>query len=182
MKRSLVLYLIFTTLLGCGPDSGKSKEGVETDLKNYEAELLAADKTLTIVDFKDLDRHYLSLRNDTTYVVNFWATWCKPCVKELPYFEQIGENYKDKQLKVILVSLDFPEHIESKVLPFIAKEKISSKVVLLDDADANTWIPKVDPEWQGSIPATLIFNREKQKFFEKQLTLEDLQNTIGSFL
>ena len=182
MKRLFVLCLTITALVGCGQENGKSKEGEDTVLEESVAEVFTADQELTVVDFNGLEALYLNRRNDTTYVVNFWATWCKPCVKELPYFEQLGENYKDKQLKVILVSLDFPEHIETKVLPFIEKEKISSKVVLLDDTDANTWIPKVDQDWQGSIPATLIFKGEKREFFEKQLTLEDLENTVKSIL
>ena len=43
------------------------------------------------------------------YLIDFWATWCKPCIKELPAFEELNARYQDKGLKVVLVSLDFPD-------------------------------------------------------------------------
>ena len=57
-------------------------------------------------------------QNDTTYVINFWSTWCAPCVKELPYFEQVNQKYTNRKVKVILVSLDFPKQLETKLKPF----------------------------------------------------------------
>ena len=92
-----------------------------------------------------------------TYVVNFWATWCAPCVKELPHFEQL--NSENKKLKVVLVSLDFKTQYETALLPFLKKEQIQSEVVLLTDKDYNSWLPAVDKDWSGSIPATLILKK-----------------------
>jgi len=99
-------------------------------------------------------------------------------VKEIPYFEQLHENYSDKNVHVLLVSIDFAKAVETSLVPFLKKEKLKSEVVLLDDADANSWIPKVDENWSGAIPATIIYNQSNRAFFEKSFTYEELQSEL----
>ena len=125
---------------------------------------------------------YLSSTSDTTYVLNFWATWCQPCVEELPSFEALQKQYAGKPVKVVLVSMDFAKDLEKRVIPFVTRNKLKSTVFLLDEPDQNAWIDLVDPSWGGAIPATLILNNaRKQRFFiEKPLTLPQLQNHISS--
>lgn len=124
----------------------------------------------------------LSSASDSVFVVNFWATWCVPCVKELPEFEKINENYSGQKVKVLLVSLDNPDNLESRVLPFIEKHGLKSEVVLLDDPQSNRWIPMVDESWTGSIPATVIFTRDNRSFHEKVFTYEELEKIVESKL
>ena len=128
------------------------------------APVLAAQQLLT---FEQLAPR-LTTQSDTVFVVNFWATWCAPCVAELPYFEQLGLQNKDKKIKILLVSLDNKAYVESKVIPFIKKKKILSEVVVLSEKDPNKWVDKVDSTWTGSIPATLIFDKSKRLFYEQQ--------------
>lgn len=137
--------------------------------------------SLAIFDYKGL-KPLLEKSDNTTYVVNFWATWCKPCVKELPAFEKLKKEYSEKGVEVILVSLDFPNQIESSLKPFIKKEKLQSKVVVLDDPDQNNWIPKINEKWSGSIPATLIYNKDKREFFERSFTYEELEWELRKFI
>lgn len=125
--------------------------------------------------------YFLNQKNDTTYVVNFWATWCVPCVQELPHFEELNEKYKDKKVKVILVSLDMPKMAESRLLPFIEKKKLKNKVILMRDPDQNTWLPKIDKDWSGAIPATVIYNKDKRKFYERSFTLAELETELNTF-
>lgn len=116
---------------------------------------------------------------DTTYVVNFWATWCVPCVKELPYFEELNAMYQDKAFKQYLVSLDDPKKIESKLLPFIQKKNILSEVILLADGKAHKWIDKVDPSWSGAIPITLIYKNGEKLFYEQDFhSVEELEEEL----
>jgi thiol-disulfide isomerase/thioredoxin len=130
-----------------------------------------------VLSFDDFEPH-LHFSNDTTYLVNFWASWCTPCVNELPAFERIGKEYEKSPVKVLLVSLDFPRQIESRLIPFIEKNGISSEVVVLNDPDANKWIDRVNPEWTGSIPATLIYTREDRIFHEGVYSYEELKEIV----
>lgn len=122
-------------------------------------------------------------QNDTTYVINFWATWCAPCVKELPYFEELTTKYANEKVKVILVSLDFSKQLETKLKPFLAKNKLQSEVLVLIDPDANSWVDKVNPKWSGAIPATVVYKGDKNEFYEKSFeSFEELEEVITLFL
>jgi thiol-disulfide isomerase/thioredoxin len=120
----------------------------------------------------------LAKQDDTLRVVNFWATWCGPCVQELPHFEKLQRNHHDKPLKVVLVSLDFPSQLQKRVVPFVKKRKLTSTVLLLDGGDPNQWIDRVEPRWSGSIPATLFLYKGKRLFYEGQLTEADLYKYV----
>lgn len=134
-------------------------------------------KQPSVVDFSGISPLFEN-QNDTTYIINFWATWCAPCVKELPYFEQITKEYEDEPVKVILVSLDIPERIEEKVVPFMKQAQIQSTVIVLDDPAMNDWIPKVDESWSGAIPATYIYKGSNRIFVEGDVDHDYLVTNI----
>lgn len=118
--------------------------------------------------------------NDTVYVINFWATWCKPCIRELPYFEKINTEFSNSKVKVVLVSIDIPADHEKVLLPYVRNNRIRSDVIHLTDTDANEWIDKVSPQWSGSIPATLVYKGEWGDFYEKSFTYEELKKIVES--
>ena len=120
----------------------------------------------------------LNQKGDKIYVVNFWATWCAPCIKELPYFESLNQR---KDVEVLLVSLDFPKHKQSRLLPFVDKNKLQSKIVHLDDKDENYWINDIDPNWSGALPATLIFTKKQRGFYEQSFTASKLDKILKLF-
>ncbi len=136
-----------------------------------------------IVKAEGLVKRYTN-SSDTTYLINFWATWCEPCVKELPDFEKINKAYKNKKVKVILVSLDFIKDYDSKLVRFIKKKDIQSEVMLLNETKPNEFINKIDLRWEGSIPATMIVNNEQNysAFFERPLTYEFLEMKIKALV
>lgn len=132
----------------------------------------------TYTEFDALAKDFFDIRDGKIHVINFWATWCKPCVKELPYIDQLTEKYGD-DVKVTLVSLDFPRKIKSKLIPFMTQHQLRSEVVLLDDGKVNEWIDKVDPSWSGAIPATVVFKDGEKHFYEKEFhSQEEVENII----
>jgi len=111
---------------------------------------------------------------DSTYVVNFWATWCAPCIKELPHFEKLSAEHKSEKLAVLLVSLDFKSKLESNVIPFVKRKNLKNEVFLLNESSPQEFIDRIDPSWSGSIPATLFIKNDKRKFVESEFTYEQL--------
>ena len=165
MNRLLAILLLLSllTLSSCSSSEGNANE--------------ITQKTFNQL-FTSLD-----LSNNQTYVINFWATWCSPCIKELPHFEYVNKKYDNSIVKVFLVSLDLPEHYNSKLIPFIKKNNLLSDVVHLTDTNLNDWMPKISNEWNGGIPATLIINENSQKFypnpFEKDELIYEIEDVIS---
>ena len=141
--------------------------------------LSAATAQKAIVVKFDALQKILETKSDQIQVINFWATWCAPCVKELPLLEKINAK-KDLNTKITLINLDYADKLD-KVNEFMARKNIQSEVLLLDDIDYNSWIDKVDKSWGGAIPATLIINPRtgKRKFVEKELKEGELENLIA---
>jgi thiol-disulfide isomerase/thioredoxin len=143
---------------------------VSIDKKNEDK------RDIPVLNFESL-APLLQTDTEEIQIINFWAMWCAPCVKELPILEAYQKKHPN--VKITLVSMDFPEDIETKLKPFLKKKGITAKVVLLDDPDANSWIDKVDPNWSGAIPFTIIFNNKKRFYHERMFeSLEDLENEV----
>jgi thiol-disulfide isomerase/thioredoxin len=116
---------------------------------------------------------------DTTLVLNFWATWCKPCVEELPCFDELRDYYGPQNVQVVLISLDFKSQLQKKFIPFLKTQQLSSEVALMADQDLDTWIPLIYEEWDGAIPATLVLKGKKRRFnLGKFENFEDLESFV----
>lgn len=162
IKKSIFILFIFIGLISC----------------KKEVAQISSVKTYTYNELKPL----LERNDDKTYIINFWATWCAPCVKELPYFEKIKQKYSDKNVEVLLVSLDFPRQVEKKLIPFINRKKLKAEVVLLDDVNEDNWIKAIDDSWSGAIPATIIYNKNSRKFYEQSFDYKTLEIELLTFL
>lgn len=145
----------------------------------FFAETKAQDANVPVVRFIEFEK-FLSNHSDTTYVINFWATWCAPCRKELPDFQKIHSRYSNHKVKVLLVSLDFLNQADKALKDFLITNQITAPVILLNEPDANSWIDKVSPQWSGAIPATLIFRKDQRIFYERVLTYEDIEKSIST--
>lgn len=127
-----------------------------------------SDKNLSKTEFKIISfEEFESLaaeESDKLRVFNFWATWCAPCIREMPYFEEANNDNADVEL--YFISMDDARRPE-RVTSFIEKRKIQSPVYLLDDVDFNSWIDKVNPDWTGAIPATLFVQADGTRHFHE---------------
>lgn len=162
MKYSLFLVLIFA-FLSCNIKSPEKNDVIEI-----------------IEDFSLLQER---LDSDTTktWVVNFWATTCPPCIREMPHFKELQAQHNTDDIKVLLVSLDSPRSHEKRVVPFIKKHNIIPEVMHLTDDNFSAWTDKIDPSWFGALPATLIINGKKRHFkFGMYESKEELDDAVSS--
>jgi thiol-disulfide isomerase/thioredoxin len=146
-------------------------------------QVAAVAQKIDHIDIPALER-ILNSSDNRLFVVNFWATWCPPCVAELPGFEKASQFYDRNKVKFILVSLDFPSQVNSQLIPFLKKNGITIDVSVMTNLDYNSWIEKVDKAWQGDIPATLLFNNHKKLryFHSGEIEEAELKKYINSFL
>jgi thiol-disulfide isomerase/thioredoxin len=177
ISRLAVLLLAQILLFSCSGQNSGSRPSVESTP--------SAGQTATgslpfpvFEKFADLEPLFHQ-KNDTTYVINFWATWCIPCVSELPFFEKLNTTSQGKPVKVILVSMDFPKQLESKLLPFLQEHNLKAQVIALADMDYNSWIDKVSEKWDGAIPFTLIYNQRHREIKLGEMdNYEELQGLV----
>ncbi|WP_420398976.1 TlpA disulfide reductase family protein [Flagellimonas sp.] len=181
--KHLLCSSVFLVLLisGCGNKaktdtsmSSKEEDKVEVRAQNDEK------VKFPVYDFTEFEP-LLHKDDGKTYVVNFWATWCKPCLEEMPYFEKVNAERKADGVEVILVSLDMPSMWKSRLEPYVEKKGIKSEVVILDDPKQNDWIPKIDSDWDGGIPATIIYNGDQRKFYGHGFTYDELTEAVNGF-
>ncbi len=158
MRKSILIIILLPLLMSCNQQPNE----VKVDVFDYS-----------------LLEPYLNKSTDSIYVVNFWATWCAPCIKEFPYFEQLHKEYKSDKLDILMVSLDFPNQLDKSLYPFIKNRKTDLNVVLLDDPAQNVWIEKVDSTWSGALPATLVYKGDNRVFIEGPVDYNDLVNAIN---
>jgi thiol-disulfide isomerase/thioredoxin len=123
----------------------------------------------------------MTTKSNQIQVINFWATWCGPCIKELPLIEKIGQERDDVRVTLVSLDLDLDANPE-KVFKFVERKGIKSNVLILDEKDPNSWIDKIDKEWSGSLPATIVINTNtgKRTFVGKELKEGELEILIES--
>lgn len=123
-------------------------------------------------------------KSDSVLVINFWATFCKPCIEELPYYQTIINKYKDQKVKLLMVSMDMKDAYPAKILAFKNENKYSNQVVWLNESNADYFCQKVDKAWMGGIPSTLFINPKTgyRKFFEQQMRPEQFESELKKAL
>lgn len=132
---------------------------------------------IQVVNYDQLDKIVKNAK-DSVVVVNFWATWCKPCIEELPYFAEAGISSKNEPVKFLFVSMDFTSK-KDKAEEVFSRNKLPGKVVLLNE-DPNIWINKLNPQWGGDIPYTFLQDKKGNRthYPKTFATSEELINLI----
>jgi thiol-disulfide isomerase/thioredoxin len=123
-------------------------------------------------------------KSDHPLIINFWATYCLPCIHEIPYFQSEAKKHKSEGVELILVSLDMPDCYPSKIAALAKKENYTTSIFWLDESNADYFCPKVDKKWTGGIPSTLFINNKTHyhQFFERQLTEPQVVENIKVLL
>ena len=132
-----------------------------------------------LIKYEDLEKR-ISQEKDKFLIVNFWATTCAPCVKELPHFVEINNQLaKNPDFKMLLVSLDMARD-KQKVINFIKSKNLTAEVLILDDNKRmNTWIPRFQKDWEGEIPVTMFYKNGEKVFFKNgEMYAEELKSAI----
>ena len=141
--------------------------------------IVAAAQQIPKLKMADVIKNF-SNKNDTVYVINFWATFCKPCVAEIPGFIKIANKYKNEKVKLLLVSLDLPSFYPKRIASFAAKNNFTTNIAWLDETDADYFCPMIDKAWSGVIPATIMVNTKTgyKKFFEAELNGAEFEREL----
>ena len=148
----------------------------------------AGGQAIKSVKITDLEN--IITGSKTPLIVNMWATWCMPCIEEIPYFIKEVDKHNTSvkspsdSILLLLVSLDFREAFPADISAFAKKRKFTAPILWLDETSADYFCPKIDPKWSGAIPATLFINHKSgyRKFFEEQLSHEELKKEIMAIL
>lgn len=177
----LVFVLLLAVSIGCKQRTKDNNPSMDVEKKEEIALNESAKLPFPVYDYKGLEP-VLNRLDDKTYIVNFWATWCKPCLEEMPSFQKTFEEQKPNGVELILVSLDMPSMWEKRLVPYVEKKSLKGEIVILDDPKMNEWIPKIAEDWGGGIPATLIYNKDKRAFYERGFTYDELNTEIKKFI
>lgn len=192
--KILLLFSLLLLIISCdnnAPDEQDasmalphSKNLPEQERSEAEKQKLlnATGKDVEALSFMEFQNLIKSNDKDKLYIYNFWATWCKPCVEEIPHFESFAMAYPEK-VEVIFVSLDNPAKIQEEVQPFVREKEITSEVVLLENF-GDEQIAAMNPDWDGAIPASLFVNHQKgvQDFRQQSFTFAELKAVLSPYL
>jgi len=113
-------------------------------------------------------------------LVNVWATWCKPCREEFPDLVRLQDFYKGKKVQIITISADYPDEIDSKIVPFLKKFNINFPVYVQNFPKQEDFINRMNKDWNGALPATFIYDKkgQQQVFFIGKKDFESFRKEI----
>lgn len=163
-----MLFLLF--LLSCSaPKSPKMPE------------LGTAGQPIIYDDFPAIEGLFRQ-QSDTTYLINFWATWCRPCREEIPLLQQLATQYADAPLRVVLISLDTDTAAQQRIAPFLEEAAPTLASLVLTDEDP-AWGKTIDRVWSGSLPTTILYRRQLRYVYRREFrTYVDLEGAIQPLL
>lgn len=160
-----VTLIIVSAVFLCGAHGGMvNTERPIAHQPNTEQSQVVVEPVRTI-DEKGL-RKLIKTRNKKVLFLNIWATWCAPCVEEFPDLVKLSQHYNPNEVEIVAISADFPDEVDSKILPFLKKQKVSFKTYVAKFENQDSFINSLNKSWNGALPATFIYDAKgKQRFF-----------------
>lgn len=122
----------------------------------------------------------MNTKQDKIVIVNLWATFCKPCVEEIPSFVAFAKSHSD--VDMFFVSLDLKDAFPKTVNKYIRKLGMVGTNLWLDETDADYFVPKIDNDWSGALPATLIMNKNNgiKIFIDGEMTEKEILSAYNA--
>lgn len=175
MKHLLLFVLIFA-FVACGADRKDSKQAPPGDKTAQNSQSALVVKS---IDEPALDR-LIGERVGKALLLNVWATWCVPCKEEFPDLVRLAEAYRDRNVEIVGLSVDYPDEVESRIKPFLQAQKVNFDVYVADFEDQDQAINKLNPDWSGALPATFVFdtNGNQKVFLQGKQTYQEFQKRI----
>ncbi len=121
----------------------------------------AAPTTLVRVDETTYPKT-VALKKGKVLLVNFWATWCEPCRKEVPELSKMYTALKGKGFELMTISADEPED-EKAAIAFLAKAGIGDPAYRKQAKNDDKFISGIDAEWSGALPALILYDKSGKK-------------------
>ncbi|NJC26312.1 TlpA family protein disulfide reductase [Neolewinella antarctica] len=173
MRLSLPLLLLTLLLCTCDFDSYRSQKTV-----GPLPALGTAVIPVRYAEFNDLAPLFHQ-DSDTTYLINFWATWCQPCREEIRLLEELAKEEHAKPMEIVLVSLDQKEAAIESIPAFLEANGPNLRSVILTDTSDAVWGPTIDRVWSGSLPTTIIYRGELRYVYRRAFnTFADLDRAV----
>jgi thiol-disulfide isomerase/thioredoxin len=143
----------------------------------------APETGVVTIDAAGVDSLRASSRSRVV-LVNVWATWCAPCIKEMPGLVKLRTDYPDSDLEIIMVSTDDAEDLDSLVAPALSEAGVKFRTYILAGGNEDAFIRSMNPEWTGALPATFVYARGSSSvnWFVGGRTLEQLKNAVSGLL
>lgn len=182
MIKWIFIIPVLAFAISCKNARQESRDDIVTlkEEAKFRQEIYSFKDSVPTYDFDHLSPLF-DQDDDKVHVINFWATWCEPCLDEMPNFLKLNEIYQD-DWDLTLVSLDLRNQVNSRLKPFVESRNIEDLVIWLDDPKENEWIPKVDKNWSGALPATLIYRGDSRRFYEEAFSYEKLKEEVEYFM
>ena len=183
MKKLIFSTLILTALFSCKKNETPDQLTEETTTETVDSSAVNPANALPEVNQEQLKAMVAPQKNDTIYVTNFFATWCGPCMKEIPHFKEKMEELKGKPVKFTFVSVDAKEDWNTAVSDFADEYDIRKNVILFDASMISPdYFTKITKTWDGgSIPFTVIKKGDKEIETVGMMSKEDLDAKLNSF-
>ena len=150
----LAFLLLAMMLAACGSEKADTG-GQKADSTEHAAESAPAVRTIALAELQQMIQN----RDGKPLVLNMWATWCVPCKEEFPALVDLAEK-NIGVADVVGVSLDFPEEIESQVIPFLHENPVNFPIYVANVASQDDFINAFNPDWSGALPTTFIYDSD----------------------
>jgi thiol-disulfide isomerase/thioredoxin len=177
IKRLSLLAII---LLLCVPSFAQGKRKAKVKAKPVAAQPAGPAFEVKYIKNDELRQLLTRTAGQKPLLVNFWATWCEPCIEEFPDLVKIDAEYKPRGLEFITISLDETEELNKGVPKFLGRVKSTMPAYLLDLEKQEEAFDIIDRDWPGALPFTLLYDGNGQVVFKRsgKLNIAELRGEI----